>query len=199
MDSPNLGHGHRLISLALVSVFGCAAPDDRLHGGHRSIATAPLAHMVEGYIPPAECPNWKSALKAAQEAVGCDHPQQPSKCLQKVSQCSRGCDLCAILKDGRGPVALSQYMGRGMLGCTERPRDLFTCPGWGNWSSRWRALFGQAICTDPARVNALAKTMIHEGAHACPSTGGAPIPADPPGGGECDGYDIANTCLGPPP
>jgi hypothetical protein len=195
MKSPNLRAERGLPFLILASMLGCAAPDHGLQGNHHPSAILPIAQMVEGYIPPPSmCPNWESALKTVQEAVGCDH-EPASKCLQKVSECSRGCDLCAILQDGRGPVALSRDMGRGTLGCTERPWDLRTCPGWGNWSSSWKALFGKAICTDATRVNDLAKTMIHEGVHACPSTGGAPIPADPPGGSTCDAYDIADTCM----
>lgn len=143
---------------------------------------------------PEGCPNWYSALKSARRMAGCDgagRGDPASPCQTKLRECA-ACDICKILEPGQGPeVVVRRMKEKG-----------WTAPDF------TRVEFGEELCNRFSFIDELAKTMVHESAHACPSVGGGPVydrsrssvlgraglgPTSPDG---CTAYDITEACAG---
>lgn len=195
--SPVPGLLHLLATLVLTFAAACAGTQEPA----RAVALTESQMMVKDetalayqidYDNLVKCPVWRRALARARSKACCDHTGHgdPScRCQKKLKEC-KACDVCQILQPGIGPQTLIDSLG-GPNGCTSDPSS-FKCPGWGNWSSDWRVQFEEKLCKDPARIDVLARTMIHEAAHACPSVGGGPIfDLVPPG---CTAYSIDQAC-----
>jgi RHS repeat-associated protein len=141
-----------------------------------------------------DCPNWYAALKKARDAVGCTC-EAGKACQQQLRVCGT-CDLCQLLAPGEGPNAyvekLGKFGGADNVGLACSPNNLIdrTIGRCNNFSGEWKVIFDTAICTDFAKINELAKIMVHEAVHECPMIGGK----DPGEHGGCGAYDITSAC-----
>jgi hypothetical protein len=116
------------------------------------------------------CPNWKESISLARRWTCCDSDKKTrNQCeCQYQIQKPGACDICTILEDNEGPVAIvkdwSFWQPRAHTNSGE--------PG-----SMYRAIaahqepdsvaFSSLLCKDPDDVEELAELIVHESAHFC--------------------------------
>jgi RHS repeat-associated protein len=157
------------------------------------------------------CRNWDQAIEKARKRAGC--PKNPScECQKKLKDCNV-CDICAVMEDAKGPIALrGATAGMGHW----KTYAGLTCPPWVPWAEcrlkmplggkdelgsgmlrSWATVFNEELCSDTNLVNELASTIIHEASHGCNmfKSGSGPGP-DPGGddGSDCNAYAIERAC-----
>lgn len=158
------------------------------------------------YSVVGSCANWSRALALAKTWAGCVGGRQLAcNCQDTLASCG-GCNICAILEDGQGPLALIS----SAPGFVQNPETRAWSAGWnggetalaltamvpdgqgGVWVP-W-SMFRQSDCD--SNTYQLARHILHEAAHACGQQLGVPVrhsAKDPCGGA----FKIAEQCRSP--
>ncbi len=150
------------------------------------------------FIRVGECGSWAEAVRIAKERAGCTPApsrecgqQDPEgKCRRKLDMCpnTRGCNLCSILSDGAGPLAIIQRGDHLPLGypriANARAFTQFSSSGS---VSHVEVAYGR--CEGSAE--SLAETLLHEAVHVCKDQTGFDTED---GFGLCDADAIVDRC-----
>ncbi|WP_082207339.1 RHS repeat-associated core domain-containing protein [Corallococcus macrosporus] len=116
------------------------------------------------------CQNWYAALRKAKEMAGCgDNGEEcdpDNSCQKAVMACAGGCNICKILAPGQGPTMIFEDRGQIIVG-PDGVSGLRGHVGRDFISGEWAGWFNSNLCADPAMIDVLASTMVHEAMHAC--------------------------------
>jgi RHS repeat-associated protein len=151
------------------------------------------------------CPNYTVALDLAQEKAGCDSYGAQDSCndCQQLLHSPKlsGCDVCAALQDGSGPLGKYDDLNSPLSLTKTYGQTTFFKDSTGRIRSS--TAFDVSQCFDPAATREFAGTLFHEALHTCLADGpsGAIDPGDSAAARACPGCpnasDVEDKCFGP--
>jgi len=146
------------------------------------------------YVLKDKCPLWNVAVTTALSWAGCqpNGQQRNCKCQEKINSCAAGCNICEILRDGKGPPTFVDDLAdrpAGAKGMT-RLHSYFQVSGLVKITAE-KVRIKKRYCYSPSMVTTLAEVLIHEAAHVCSEQ----ITKQIRDKGKCNAHEITAQCV----